>query len=79
MSQRDYWSETGEKILEELITHADASNTIDIGDYYVILPTDGKLRNLYLKIIAELKQCQKILFMIHLNKKFLNIERLENY
>ncbi|MFC2124715.1 UDP-N-acetylglucosamine 4,6-dehydratase (inverting) [Bacteroidota bacterium] len=32
----------GEKIHEEMITEADAANTIDIGKYYVILPTQNE-------------------------------------
>jgi FlaA1/EpsC-like NDP-sugar epimerase len=34
----------GEKIHEEMITAADSINTLDIGDYYVILPTSSELR-----------------------------------
>jgi len=32
----------GEKIHEEMITSADSPNTIDIGDYYIILPTSSE-------------------------------------
>ena len=32
----------GEKIHEEMITAADSFNTIDLGDYYAILPSAGK-------------------------------------
>ncbi|MBS0000578.1 MAG: UDP-N-acetylglucosamine 4,6-dehydratase (inverting) [Cyclobacteriaceae bacterium] len=39
----------GEKIHEEMITEADAVNTIDIGDYLIILPTTSESRRkLYL-------------------------------
>jgi UDP-N-acetylglucosamine 4,6-dehydratase (inverting) len=39
----------GEKIHEEMITSADSINTIDIGNYYVILPpTSERKRKLYL-------------------------------
>ncbi len=67
----------GEKIHEELITHADASNTIDIGDYYAILPTDGKLRNLYLKSNSRVKTMPKnFVYDSYTNKKFLNVEEI---
>lgn len=32
----------GEKIHEEMITSSDSFNTVDLGDYYAILPTTGK-------------------------------------
>ncbi|MEQ9231229.1 MAG: UDP-N-acetylglucosamine 4,6-dehydratase (inverting) [Cyclobacteriaceae bacterium] len=32
----------GEKLHEEMITESDSHNTIDIGDYYAILPQSGK-------------------------------------
>ena len=67
----------GEKIHEELITHADASNTIDIGNYYVILPTDNKLRNLYLKSNSRIKTVPKnFVYDSYTNKEFLNVEEI---
>lgn len=33
----------GEKIHEEMITASDSFSTIDLGDYYAILPSDGRL------------------------------------
>lgn len=33
----------GEKIHEEMITVSDSANTIDLGDYFAILPTAGKI------------------------------------
>ena len=32
----------GEKIHEEMITASDSFNTVDLGDYYAILPPSGK-------------------------------------
>jgi UDP-N-acetylglucosamine 4,6-dehydratase len=32
----------GEKIHEEMITSSDSLNTVDLGDYYAILPTSGE-------------------------------------
>ena len=34
----------GEKIHEEMITEADSFNTIDLGKYFAILPSDGSKR-----------------------------------
>jgi len=33
----------GEKIHEEMITASDSFSTVDLGDYYAILPSDGRL------------------------------------
>ncbi len=37
----------GEKIHEEMITLSDSFSTIDLGDYYAILPSDNKVHSLY--------------------------------
>jgi UDP-N-acetylglucosamine 4,6-dehydratase len=37
----------GEKIHEEMITASDSFSTIDLGDYYAILPSDGRLLERY--------------------------------
>ena len=37
----------GEKIHEEMITTSDSFTTIDLGDYYAILPSDGRLLQVY--------------------------------
>ena len=37
----------GEKIHEVMITSSDSFTTIDMGDYYAILPSDGRVRQLY--------------------------------
>lgn len=37
----------GEKILEEMITTSDSFNTIDLGKYYAILPSDDLVQQLY--------------------------------
>ncbi len=38
---------SGEKIHEEMITAADSYNTINLGNYYAILPADGNLLSKY--------------------------------
>ena len=37
----------GEKIHEEMITASDSFSTIDLGDYYAILPSDGSVQKRY--------------------------------
>ena len=37
----------GEKIHEEMITASDSFSTVDLGDYYAILPSDGRVQQLY--------------------------------
>ena len=37
----------GEKIHEEMITTSDSFTTIDLGAYYAILPSDGRVQKLY--------------------------------
>ncbi len=67
----------GEKIHEELVTHADALNTIDIGDYYVILPTDKRLRNMYLNENKQFKILPKnFVYDSYANQNYLNVEEI---
>ena len=37
----------GEKIHEEMITASDSFSTVDLGDYYAILPSDGSVHEAY--------------------------------
>ena len=37
----------GEKIHEEMITESDSFTTVDLGDYYAILPADGRVQRRY--------------------------------
>lgn len=37
----------GEKVHEEMITTSDSLSTYDLGDYYAILPSDGKVQGIY--------------------------------
>ena len=37
----------GEKIHEEMITASDSFSTVDLGDYYAILPSDGSVQEAY--------------------------------
>ena len=38
----------GEKIHEEMITSSDSEYTVDLGDYYAILSSDGYVKEKYL-------------------------------
>lgn len=48
----------GEKLHEEMITTSDSYNTIDIGDYYAILPMGDK-KNRFLKYYEGSKEVEK--------------------
>lgn len=63
----------GEKLHEELVSSSDSYNTIDIGDFYVILPNELFSHKKY-------KQCKK--FKVgssynSLNNKFLTVKQIE--
>tara|TARA_Y100000589_G_scaffold93277_1_gene88160 strand:+ start:1824 stop:2852 length:1029 start_codon:yes stop_codon:yes gene_type:complete len=70
---------SGEKIDEELITHADGPNTIDLGKYYAILPSDHKLRDFYLSENKNIKKMPKNFFYSSANNShFLSINEIRN-
>ncbi len=68
---------SGEKIHEEMITTSDSYNTIDIGKYFIILPTDGELlkkyeeRKIKFKFFAQGKS-----YNSGNNEKFLTVEEI---
>ena len=68
----------GEKIHEELITVSDSGNTIDIGNYYLILPTNnlGDLKN-FVKKYKKLKFLNEFNYSSGKNKHFLKINELK--
>lgn len=47
----------GEKIYEELISESENKNSIDLGNYFIILPFNKKIRN---KILAKNKSWKKL-------------------
>lgn len=49
----------GEKIHEEMITSSDSFTTIDLGQYYAILPSDGLLHRKYKEAGIEMKMVKK--------------------
>ncbi len=68
----------GEKIHEELITVSDSGNTIDIGNYYLILPTNnlGDLKN-FVKRYKKLKFLNEFNYSSGKNKYFLKVNELK--
>jgi UDP-N-acetylglucosamine 4,6-dehydratase (inverting) len=66
----------GEKIHEELITESDSYNTLDIGNYYVILPKKDKtFYKKYLKI-NKTKNENKFSYNSYNNKIYLSLGQL---
>ena len=68
----------GEKIHEELITVSDSGNTIDIGNYYLILPSNnlGDLKN-FVKRYKKLKFLNEFNYSSGKNKHFLKVNELK--
>ena len=70
---------SGEKIHEEMITTSDSYSTIDIGNYFVILPSDGKLLEKYKQ--ENIKFCpfpEGMSYNSGSNKKFLSIQEIRD-
>lgn len=67
----------GEKIHEEMITVSDSFSTIDLGEYYAILPSDGR-------VLQRYRQAEKSVCPVHLgfaynsgsNPEFLSVDQL---
>ena len=67
----------GEKIHEEMITASDSFSTIDLGHYYAILPSDGRVQQLYQKAGIDNKPVPKgFSYDSGSNPDFLNVEQL---
>lgn len=67
----------GEKIHEEMISVSDSFNTIDIGKYYIILPTmSQKIINVYKKKFKIKKFKQDTSYNSGTNSKFLSIKEI---
>lgn len=69
----------GEKIHEEMITASDSFTTIDLGEYYAILPSDGSVQQLYQKAGIN---CSFVptgfAYNSGSNPEFLNVEKLRS-
>ena len=67
----------GEKIHEEMITAADSFTTIDLGPYYAILPSDGRVQQIYKEAgISCTPVLNGLAYNSGSNPKFLNVEQL---
>ena len=69
----------GEKIHEEMITASDSFTTIDLGEYYAILPSDGRLQRLYNDAgISSAVVPPGFAYNSGSNPEFLSVEQLRN-
>ena len=67
----------GEKIHEEMITASDSFTTIDLGDYYAILPSDGRVQQRYQEAgISNTKVPEGFAYNSGSNPVFLSVEEL---
>jgi UDP-N-acetylglucosamine 4,6-dehydratase len=61
----------GEKLHEEMITASDSQSTIDLGEYYAILPSDGEKHIEYDKAGISYKRVEiRELIKIHIDQDF---------
>lgn len=69
----------GEKLHEEMITESDSHNTIDIGQYYAILPTGSEdLLNHYLGTMNSKKVPQGFSYNSLNNPQYMKINEIRN-
>ena len=67
----------GEKIHEEMITASDSFTTVDLGSYYAILPSDGRVQRAYEKAgIAITSVPQGFAYNSGSNPDFLSVEQI---
>jgi FlaA1/EpsC-like NDP-sugar epimerase len=67
----------GEKIHEEMITTSDSFNTLDLGEYYAILPTAGEHSpDAYLKLRPGTAVAPGFAYNSGTNDQFLSVEEL---
>lgn len=67
----------GEKIHEEMITASDSFSTIDLGEYYAILPSDGRVQQLYQEAgISSIPVPSCFAYNSGSNPEFLSVEQL---
>ena len=69
----------GEKIHEEMITASDSFSTVDLGDYYAILPSDGSVQQAYQQAggPAQLVD-QGFVYNSGSNPDFLSVEQIRD-
>lgn len=69
----------GEKIHEEMITTSDGMNTIDLGKYFAILPSDGSLQIKYKNANIKFKSCRAgFSYNSGENNEFLSIKQIRD-
>jgi UDP-N-acetylglucosamine 4,6-dehydratase len=67
----------GEKIHEEMITASDSFSTIDLGEYYAILPSDGRVLKRYQSKDRRFSAVEPgFAYNSGSNQKFLSVEEL---
>ena len=67
----------GEKIHEEMITASDSFTTIDLGSYYAILPSDGRVQQRYQEAgISSTPVPEGFAYNSGSNPEFLSVEQL---
>ncbi len=70
----------GEKIHEEMITASDSFSSIDLGDYYAILPSDGRLLQRYQQEGIGFEHVQAgFAYNSGSNPNFLTVEQLRAF
>ena len=69
----------GEKVHEQLISDADSYSTIDLENYYAILPGDGILLKKYKKLKVAYKEVEKdFIYDSGKNERFLTIQEIRD-
>ena len=67
----------GEKIHEEMITASDSFTTIDLGEYYAILSSDGRMQKLYQEAsIGTISVPDGFAYNSGSNSEFLSVQQL---
>ena len=71
----------GEKLHEEMITHSDSANTVDLGNYYAILPGNNNKdysRHAHAKGLLYNKVENGFSYNSGTNKEFLSVENIRS-
>ena len=69
----------GEKIHEERITSSDSFSTIDLGDYYAILPSDGSVQRRYLDANMSVNPVESgFAYNSGTNSDFLDVQQIRS-
>jgi len=67
----------GEKIHEEMVSSSDSQNTVELKDFYIILPTlNKKILSIYKKKLGAKKVKKNFIYNSNSNNKFLKLKKL---